>query len=195
MGSIATFLHVTDAHLAEAGTAFARDDHKVSIPGIGLDQREAVLDLLFQRLAEQLSTERRHLDGILFSGDAQDRGRPGGHELLLAMLLKHFGPLGIMASKIVATPGNHDVPRDTAPGSAARYAPFNSIWRAAGCIVPWLDGVDPARSAHHEDHRLLDAERRWVVYPINSSNWSHVTFDLQEPLRSAWDTIPRLFAH
>ena len=111
MPKSALFLHVTDVHLAAAGTPFNRDDHKVRIPGIEQASREATLELLFERLAERLTKEGRRLDGVIFSGDAQDKGLPGGHKLLFDLLLKHLGPLGVAPSCIVATPGNHDVPR------------------------------------------------------------------------------------
>src|SRR5277367_2440168 len=195
MTSSATFLHVTDTHLAADGTVFEQDDHKIDIPGIGKDTREAVLDLLFQRLAERLGREGRRLDGVLFSGDAQHRGRPGGHRLLLDLLLKHFGALGVTAGNIVASPGNHDVPRDSPPGSAVRYAEFNGVWRAAGCVVPWLDGIDPNPAKGVDSaHRLLDADRRWVVYPVNTSNWCHAAATLPDPLGAEWEGIPALLA-
>ena len=78
MLSSATFLHLTDPHLASASVPFERDDHKVNIPGIEQGTRESALELTLSRLAERLSVSGRRLDGVLFSGDAQDRGRPGG---------------------------------------------------------------------------------------------------------------------
>ena len=189
----ATFLHVTDTHLAAAGTAFDRDDHKISIPGIAQDSRESVLDLLFSRLAERLAREGRSLDAVIFSGDAQDRGRLGGHQLLLDLLLRHFARLGVTPGNIVATPGNHDVPRGSAPGSADRYAAFNEVWRKAGCVVPWLDGVD-GPSGGGVPHQLVSRDRFWAIYPVNTSNWSHATMTLPEPLASAWSGLPALMA-
>src|SRR5262249_3862262 len=156
MPASATFLQITDAHVAGVGTEFRRDDHKVEIPGIAQDTREGVLELLFGRLAGRLRSEDCTLDGILFSGDAQNRGLPGGHEKLLTLILKHFGPLGITPDKIVPSPGNHDVPRGTGPGSKERYAPFTSVWGKAGCVVPWLDGIDaPPAAGTDGPHRLL----------------------------------------
>jgi 3',5'-cyclic AMP phosphodiesterase CpdA len=195
MASSATFLHVTDPHIASDGTPFPRDDHKVSIPDIEQDSREALLDFLFSRLADRLRSERRTLEGVLFSDDAQDRGRPGGHDLLLKLLLHHFTALGITPERIVATPGNHDVPMTASPGSFARYKRFRSIWSQSGCVVPWLDGVDTLPSpGMGQPHRLLGPDNRWVIYPVNTSNWSHVTSVLPEPLRSSWNAIPGLVA-
>src|SRR5260370_13376114 len=110
-----TFLHLTDPRASEIGAAFERDDHKVTIPGIASGTREDMLTLLFRRLAERLKREERQLDGVFFSGDAQSRGEPGGHELVLKVLLEHLGPLGITAGRVVASPGNHDVPRGSPP--------------------------------------------------------------------------------
>jgi hypothetical protein len=195
MISMTTFLHVTDAHISGPGTEFPRDDQKVKVPGADQNTREEVLGLLFARLAERLRDEGRKLDGVLFSGDAQDRGRAGGHELLLKLLLEHFGPLGITPERIVATPGNHDVPRGTAPSTPERYASFTSVWAKAGCVVPWLDGVDTRLIGGRDGpHRLLAPDQRWAVYPVNTSNWSHVTSILPEPLKDVWDRIPELLA-
>lgn len=187
--SAVTFLHLTDAHLTGAGTPLKMDDIGVNVPGIAHETREEALDLLLARLADRLTRDRQTLAGVLFSGDAQDRGIAGGHERTLRMILHRLGPCGITAANILATPGNHDVPRGTDPGSPERYAPFRDVWQAAGCTVPWLDGIDhmpPAPNAH----RLLAPDRRWAVYALNTSNWSHVTAVLPEPLRSAWELIP-----
>jgi 3',5'-cyclic AMP phosphodiesterase CpdA len=193
MSQTATLLHVTDVHVASAGTPFNRDDHKVVIPGIEQDSREGLLGLLFGRLAERLTKGGQRLDGIIFSGDAQDRGRPGGHRLLLDLLLRHFGPLGITANSIVATPGNHDVPRASPPSSVERYEEFNSVWRDAGCVVPWLDGIDPT-SGGTRSHAYVSPDRLWAIYPVNTSNWSHAAVTLPEPLASAWNGLPGLLA-
>ena len=193
MSSSATFLHVTDAHLAAAGVPFERDDHKVTIPGVEQETRESALELTLSRLAERLTRSGRSLDGVLFSGDAQDRGKPGGHQLLLDLILRHFGPLGVTTGNIVAIPGNHDVARASPPGSSARYEAFTDVWRKAGCVTPWLDGVDVSAS-DGGPHRLVSDDSLWAVFPINTSNWSHVTRTLPEPLASAWADLPKLAA-
>lgn len=190
MASVATFLHVTDTHLSSGGTALKRDDAKVDVPRLSQDSREAAVERMFDRLAEQLRDQGRVLDGVIFSGDAQDRGRPGGHQILFDLIIKYFGPVGITPDKIVAVPGNHDVPVGSDPSSAARYEEFTSVWRKAGCITPWLDGVDakPVKGAH----RLVADDGRWAVYALNSCNWSHTTINLSEPLASVWDGLPAL---
>lgn len=190
MPSSATFLHLTDTHLATTGVAFKRDDHKINIPGVGIETREAVLALTFSRVAERLKRADRHLDGVLFSGDAQDRGRPGGHQILLDLVLQHFGSLGITTANIVAVPGNHDVPRSSAPSSDLRYQPFTEVWRKAGCVTPWLDGID-LTAGDGGAHSLVSGDALWAVFAINTCNWSHVTQTLPEPLASAWAALPK----
>ena len=193
MASSATFLHLTDAHLALAGVPFERDDYKVDIPAIAQETRESALELMCSRLAERLKRDRRRLDGVLFSGDAQDRGLPGGHQILLDLLLRHFGPFGVTAANIVAVPGNHDVPRASPPSSIIRYDAFTEVWRKAGCVTPWLDGVDSS-ATDGGCHRLVSEDGLWAVFPINTSNWSHVTQILPEPLASVWASLPSLAA-
>lgn len=194
MTHAANFLHLTDTHLSLTGEPFARNDHKVIVPGIEYETREAALNLLCRRLSEKLQGENRRLDAVFFTGDAQNRGRPGGHRILLDILLKHFGPIGISPDRIVAVPGNHDVPRDSKPGSLERYRAFTEIWRDAGCITPWLDGVDDPIQARYP-HSLVGNENRWAVFPVNTANWSHVNLSLPEPLASIWDTLPTLGAN
>lgn len=188
----ATFLHITDAHVSEAGVPFERDDRKVDVPGIPAGSREEALGLLFRRLAERLTRQGRSLDGVIFSGDAQSKGDAGGHEVVFRLIADH---LDVAPDRIVSVPGNHDVLRDTAPGSAERYGDFVRVWRDQGCIVPWLDGVDGWPPPSTPDrHRLIAGDRSWAIFPINTSNWSHVTSVLPEPLRDHWDALPEMLA-
>lgn len=180
-------------HLAKAGVPFERDDHKLNIPEVEQETRESALELMFSRLSARLKQDTRRLDGVLFSGDAQDRGRPGGHQILLHQLLRHFGSLGVTAGNIVAVPGNHDVPRTSPPSSKLRYEEFTQVWRKAKCVTPWLDGVD-ASPIDGGPHRLVSENKLWAVFPINTSNWSHVAPTLAEPLASAWRDLPVLAA-
>ena len=188
------FLHVTDAHVTGHGVAVPRDDHKVAVPDITHATREQTLKLLLSRIAERLSQEGRTLDAVIFSGDAADRGDLGGHHALLNILLETLGPVGIAPDRIVATPGNHDVPRGTPPGSAERYEAFIRAWREKGCVTPWLDGVDDKFAIRAETHRLLAQDRRWAIFPINSANWSHTTQTLKPPLDGIWARIGELLA-
>jgi hypothetical protein len=195
MSDRATFLHITDPHVSAGGVPFERDDQKVQIPEVPKGTREHALALLFRRLVERLDREACSLDGVLFSGDAQSRGEAGGHEFVLDLLTEHLGPLGLTTDQIVAVPGNHDVPRESPPSSPERYENFVKTWRDHGCVVPWLDGIDawPAL-ADVEKHRLVAPDQSWAIFPINTSNWSHVTSVLPEPLRSHWDAIPETVA-
>lgn len=188
------FLHITDAHVTGVGTELRRDDLKVKVAGIEHTTREASLELLFSRLAEHLQSQNRTLDGVIFTGDAADRGKLSGHEALLTFILDHLGPVGVTPAQIVATPGNHDVPRGTPPGSAERYEAFVAAWRKAGCVTPWLDGIDTPTVTNPGAHRLVDAEHRWALFPINSANWSHVQSDLPPELEAVWSDIPSLVA-
>lgn len=89
-------------------------------------------------------------------------GQLGGHQILLDLLLRHFQALGVTAANIVAVPGNHDVPRTSPPSSNLRYEEFTQVWRKAGCVTPWLDGVDPSAS-DGGPHQLVSENRLWAV--------------------------------
>jgi hypothetical protein len=184
------FLHITDTHLKKVGSPFNRDDFKVHPPGIEPATREdAIADTLL-RVASELGSGQC-LDGVIFCGDAQSGGQPGGHQLLFDLILDIFKPFGIVAGKIVAVPGNHDVPMGSDPSSLGRYAAFTEVWRKNGCITPWLDGID-APNANWQQHVLLDDQHQWAVVAINSCNWSHV--DARPPeMRKIWDAIPKQF--
>jgi len=58
--------------------------------------------------------------------------------------------------------------------------------------VPWIDGVDEAGPP--APHSLVDAEGRWAIFPINSSNWCHAAAVLPEPLATVWSQLPQLAA-
>jgi len=180
-------LHITDPHITGKGVPLKRDDHKTTIPAINHATRESVLKLTLDRLCETLQRDGASLDAIVFSGDATLYGETGGQQALLDMLLTSLAPIGITAEKIVATPGNHDVPKGTGPGSDERYQAFLDVWRKAGCVTPWLDGIDPAPVAAADKHRLVDPSGRWAIYPLNSANWSHVESTLDPVLKDYLD--------
>lgn len=185
------FLHITDPHITGDGVPFKRDDYKTKLPGIEHTTREEQLTLLLSRIAERLEGEGRQLDAVIFSGDAAERGNLAGHAALHEIIVSQLGKVGIVSGKIVATPGNHDVPRGTAPGSAERYEAFIEAWRKPGCITPWLDGID-GQELVADNHRLVAPDNAWAIYPINSANWSHTNSLLESPLKEIWKKIPEL---
>lgn len=185
------FLHITDAHITGKGEALPWDDHKVTFPKIDQPTREKELTHLLKRFAERLDSEQRTLDAVIFTGDAAQRGDLNGHAALLNIILTTLEGAGISAERIVATLGNHDVPRDTEPSSRERYKVFVEIWRKAKCITPWLDGIDEGE-LEAEKHRLIGPQNAWAIFPINSANWSHSRSLLKSPLKDIWDKIPEL---
>lgn len=189
----ARLLHITDTHLKTSGTELKRDDHKQSLPGIIQTTREEALSDTLKRVSSTLQGAGQLLDGVVFCGDAQVGGKPGGHQLLFELLMENFGGLGITPKKIVAVPGNHDVPRGSAPNSESRYQAFMDVWRKNGCITPWLDGVDSGQFDWTR-HVLLADNKDWAIVAINSCNWSHVSA-LPKELRSIWDNIPAKFGN
>ncbi|WP_219210712.1 metallophosphoesterase [Variovorax boronicumulans] len=191
MAPAARFLHITDTHLKPGGSEYKLDERKVDVQ-LEPQTREIALEGGLERLAERLKDARARLDGVIFSGDALSGGTPGGDKLLLELMLRHLEPFGITAKQIVAVPGNHDVPRGVAPSSQDRYEQFLAAWRDAGCITPWIDGIDAAKP-DFRDHILLGPDNEWAVLAVNSSNWSHVSA-LPKNLLARWADIPKALA-
>ncbi|MES2785855.1 MAG: metallophosphoesterase [Pseudomonadota bacterium] len=191
MTRAARFLHITDTHLKPDGSAFAIDDRKIELQ-LEPQTRENALESRLERLGERLADSNQLLDAVIFTGDALSGGKAGGDALLLELLLRHLGRHGITAQRIVAVPGNHDVPLGAEPGSEARYKEFIQIWRSAGCVTPWLDGIDQAKPDLAK-HVLLGPSNAWAIIAVNSSNWSHVDA-IPAKLASMWDEIPATLA-
>jgi len=60
--------------------------------------------------------------------------------------------------------------------------------------MPWLDGTDHVGTAMPEKHRLVSRDGDWLIYPINSANWSRVSAVLEPPLSDVLNEIhTRLF--
>lgn len=183
MNGSVRLLHITDTHFLESGNDYSPDDVKVDI-GSGVQSREEALETLFKRVAARIGPAG--FDAIVFSGDALARGEAGGNRRLLALILKYFHT---DPSRILAVPGNHDVPKGSAPGSPGRYADFLSVWREAGCITPWLDGIDSAEpQAAWRRHVLIGKQYSWAILAVNTCNWSH-TESVPEGLTDVWDRL------
>jgi 3',5'-cyclic AMP phosphodiesterase CpdA len=195
MATTATFLHVTDTHLKPGGLS-NQEDLKLDVPGIGPVRRIDALRITVRQLAERLKAEDRKLDGVLFSGDAQDKGLPNGHKELREVLREELGGVMSCGARFVATPGNHDVPQGSDPGSEKRYAEFTEIWRDKKnpAVTPWLDDIDgPSIAAtNFDEHRFAAPDGSWVIYPLNTCNWSHTQVRLPETVAAAIDKIDQL---
>jgi len=171
------FLHVTDAHLAPDGGPhqnFKEADIKSKLPGIEMRDRLTIFRQTLSVLAEHLAFNKQVLDGVIVSGDATHQGAAGSS--LRDLLTKE---LKIEPAKIIVVPGNHDVICKTPPSDKSRYERFIDAWRTPEpCVTPLLDGIettiDGALQGGTFKHLLRDPENRWVVIPINSSNWCQI---------------------
>lgn len=168
------FLHVTDCHLSST-TDYKAIDIKLVGADVRQPLRDDTLDETLEAVASELLASGTQLDAIVFSGDGTLQGDPGGQATLRDMLLKHFKKLGIDEGKIVATPGNHDIVSGTLPSSSDRYGLFQAAWMEGDAsIVPFLDGIHEIDKLDFDKHVLVGSDRKWAVFPINSSNWSQI---------------------
>lgn len=174
-------LHVTDTHFLLSGGDYQPYDVKQDIQ-VDSESRAQAFETLCKRIAADMSSNVEGLDGVIFSGDALARGEKGGNRQLLELIQKYFkvGP-----DRVLAVPGNHDVPKGSKPGSMERYEDFLTVWRDAKCVTPWLDGIDATEGADWTKHVLLAGDKSWAVVAVNSCNWSHVE-TVPEALRDIW---------
>lgn len=175
------FLHVTDCHLSNK-TNYKEKDIKLLGADVEQPLRQEVLEKTLAAVADALEASGTKLDAIVFSGDGTIQGSPDGQLTLRNMLLKHFEKSGIDAGKIVATPGNHDIVSGTKPNTVERYRLFQSAWMTPGeaSIVPFLDGIHDIGKLDFDKHVLVGIDRKWAVFPINSSNWSQIRLSATE---------------
>jgi 3',5'-cyclic AMP phosphodiesterase CpdA len=192
VGASATFLHLTDMHLRTETSPLKMNDIGARIPEVRHGTREQAAERLLSMVAERLESTGTKLDGVLFSGDAQKAGQPGGHDQLYEAIVRILADHGVHAGNIVATPGNHDVPRKSPPSSSERYKDFLDTWAKNGCIVPWLDGVHHGFDA--SQHFLEAKDKSWLIVPINSSNWCQAEGELPDELQGVWDRLPKAAA-
>lgn len=166
-------------------------DAKITVPGIEDPTKIEALRVTAEHLAERLKVQNRLLDGVLFTGDAQDKAAPHGHDELRKVLEEALSDVMQPHARYVATPGNHDVPRGSSPGAKVRYAEFTKAWRETKpeAVTPWLDNIDDPGTDTDEARRIHsfeDPEGNWAIYPINSSNWSHTQVDIPKEIENGF---------
>jgi 3',5'-cyclic AMP phosphodiesterase CpdA/thymidylate synthase len=173
-------LHVTDSHLDSISRVATRDI-KTNVGGIVHPLRQDLLRGTFEGLANSMKSIGEKIDAVIISGDSTLRGNKDGQTVLRHLLLSLLGEVGVSEANIIVTPGNHDVVAGTAPGTRDRYVNFIESWLAPNpVVVPFLDGVHELRSFDENSHVLVDPNKNWAVFPVNSANWSQLRLPASE---------------
>lgn len=168
------FLHITDSHLSESDV-YKSIDKKVDFPGVELPSRREVLRETLRSFAKSLRNQGHCIDAVLCSGDATLRGNESGQKELRSILLEELAEVGVSASNLVVTPGNHDVVKGELPGTPSKYSLFMDTWMGKGSVIPFLDGVHDESKLNYQEHFLKSKCGTWAVFPINSANWSQIS--------------------
>lgn len=167
-------LHVTDSHLDNVSTV-ATMDIKAKVGGIANPFRHELLRRTVEGLAKSLKINNEKIDAVIVSGDSTLRGDKNGQAALRRLLLEVLSEVGVSESTIVVTPGNHDVLSGSSPSTSSRYANFLEAWATPHPVtIPFLDGVDELCKLDPSSHVLVDSEKNWGIFPINSANWSQL---------------------
>lgn len=168
-------LHITDSHLDDISVV-NRIDIKSNIIGVQNPLRTDVLRETILNFAKKIKTTGGKLDAVIVSGDSTLKGNVGGQVALREILLEHLVDLGITPSKIIATPGNHDVISGSEPSTTKRYELFSDAWlKPAPVIIPFLDGIHDIEHLDAKNHVLVDENKNWAIFPVNSANWSQLS--------------------
>ncbi len=187
------FLHISDSHFTVAGTKASGQDIKNPLVGIVARTNEDLFESTLAALGKKLGGKK--ISAILLTGDYDNRGQTGGMKRLRDMLKKYLGNKGM--PPIVVVPGNHDVQRNSAPGSNGRYAEFTNCWRVASSVnvTPFLDKIDLLKDVgkNWEKHCFVDPDKKYFVVPINSCNWAQSKLEHRKEFdKRFWDDLPIL---
>lgn len=189
---MATILHLSDLHLGSRDRIRDFYDYKTRvIPKADRTTHMTLLESTLREVARHLKKEGEDLAAILITGDITIAGDEDGFKEL-PKLLEALGDKKPEASKIVVTPGNHDVRWGTKPGAEERYELFIRHIREKGYITPMLDGVDLNDGVNPpklENHYLLATDNSWMVIPLNSCNYSGVLESVEPFSEQAWAAL------
>jgi 3',5'-cyclic AMP phosphodiesterase CpdA len=166
---MSVILHLSDLHLGKDQPWERATDDKSEFVPKGENSRLAVMETALAAVKQHLVTSDLELDSVVIGGDITTGYDEEGFTRFSSLLegLKLVGDV----DRIIAVPGNHDVDRESDPGTEQKYARFLKFTREAGFRTPFCDGVDTIEAA--DARPILDLED-CVIAAINSANWCGV---------------------
>ena len=168
------FLHISDPHLNEEKTVLELTDVKHPLANSPEYFWEDYFRDTIRGVAKYLKKNDKKLTAVLFTGDAEQGANTTGGRLLHQIITEELSELGIDGpAKIVAVPGNHEVDIGSGPSSHERYTRFKDTW--GGSVLPILE--TPENNKGSKENLFIGPDKKWVVIPINSANWSHSSRD------------------
>lgn len=184
------FLHISDSHFTVIGTTASNQDLKHPLVGTAARTNEVLFESTLSAIEKLLGSKK--VTAILLTGDYDNCGLTGGMKLLRDMLKRKLGD-----TPIVVVPGNHDVLRDSDPGSNERYKEFIKCWRDRGLahVTPFLDNIDSFKNIekNFQKHCFVDPDKKFFIVPINSCNWSQSKLKNRKDFDvEFWDELPTL---
>lgn len=192
-------LHLTDIHLTAFGKEERDGDFKsLAVPEPDQSTKLAGLERTLAAIPKYLQSQKGKLAAVIVSGDITERGDAAGMERFKGFL----GKLGTALpnwEKVIVVPGNHDIAKGSLPSSPARYDLFHEHIRKLHCVTPPIEGLDspiedPDRATPLDGHYLVDMERKWLILPVNSANYSQVTESTKPIADELWRRLPELVA-
>lgn len=158
-GTRLVLLHISDLHFCDPAAKGHYWNTEATELAVAPHNRRGLLGSLLYDLRH----EKIKPDLVIVSGDLLDRGNPSGVPLAITFLRKLAEALALPKSRIIITPGNHDVLRD----GDARYALYDEIRKGLyGDTRPPFAADTPP----HErvDHHVFDSDLDVEVVSFNS---------------------------
>lgn len=181
---MAVLLHLSDLHLG-SGEHDTGDYKSGGVPQSERQTRRSYYEATLRAVAQRMEHKGQVLDSVVVSGDVTDRGDPDGLTRL-PDLLSQLGDVWPGPERTVVVPGNHDVPRGTAPSTPERYDAFVKAIRDNGFVTPYLDGVDVDGDGQvdsgYGEPTLQAMDGSFVIVAMNSANYCQYTQPLTDSL-------------
>ncbi|UQA62996.1 metallophosphoesterase family protein [Polyangium aurulentum] len=153
-GQKLVLLHLTDLHFGAPESAGHYWNSEATELRLAEHNRRGLLGSLLRDLRK----ERFEPDLVIVTGDLLDRGSDAGVPLAIAFLRALAEGLGLPVTRVVITPGNHDVLRAGEP--EGRYALYDAIRSGlyGDARPPFPPGTPPHRRVDHFEHDDLGVE-------------------------------------
>ncbi len=168
---MSVILHLSDLHLGK-GQAWERPtDDKAGIVPPDENSRLTVIKTSLNAVKEHLNAQGLELDALIVGGDITTAHDQEGFAKFNHLLeeVEVVDP-----ARIIAVPGNHDVDRESDPGTPGKYELFLAHTRALGMRTPFCDGVDASDDS--EAQPVLELGD-CLISGVNSANWCGVKIE------------------
>lgn len=174
-----SILHLSDIHSTSNGSMRSSIDAKTKLPNLDTSGETELIQTLESFLKKNRTLK---IDLFIISGDIIKGGDTKAHSSFSEKFINLLTEYHYTKENVLVVPGNHDVKKGTYPGSEERYKSFSEAW--TGCNIPYMDSYKPDTDIYQ------DKEKKVIVIPINTCNWSQARIELDPLLEEFLCNLP-----